>query len=784
MHQIGVGVLGPVFRTYEPSEDRLVAVKAFHLDLTPEQAETLVDVLGEVARARLEHRAIVSPIAAGLEDGVPYLALEYVAAESLDVAMRHYAPAAPETALPFITQLGEAIDAAHERGIVHGALHLRDIFVTPNEACATGFGVVKALEGVGLRGPIRRPYTAPEVISGRPWGPEADRFALAAIAYELLTGKRAAGTGEQVTGRLDTVADVDDPEALRTVFATALGDSPETRYASATGFVVALRTAIGPDLGVGLATPPAETGMSDLLAGLEPHPQTHDPHPERTEAAHEAPDRGRDVETRLGVEPESQVDADATLHDEATDDTLVASAAETEAPEEPDATDLRALDRTLEKIEPLDAAVAETMLPGGDVEDDVQVEDQVQNVVDLEPAQAVHLPEEPPLPLEDGSAPPADAPALSARPQSPVDDADDDATVPHDQDDDDDGAPFQPLPAGLGIHDEAGKAVPGAVLAADDTLPDESSSWSPRAVVPIAVAIAVATLAAYVIALGLGSRDVPLRPQRAPIPSGDQILESTAEETDDTTREWSEATVGGETAARAADVPTPLGAPPDAQAEPFVRTRPAVPPPGISPPRESEVRAEPEPTPRPEEPAAAPTQPPATEAWPDDEPMVPGSGWLLVRTNPPGARVTINGQDRGESPLSLQDVAFGSHHVAVRYDGYESVSRDVTLTADAAVAAVSVDLAPASAPPPPAGGRVATRGLAGSVFVDSRPSGARVLLDDQLVGITPILVADVTTGGHLVRIERDGYQSWVTTVNVPQSERVRVAASLDRLPRR
>ena len=772
MHQIGVGVLGPVFRTYEPSEDRLVAVKAFHLDLTPEQAQALVDALGEVVRVRLAHRAIVSPIAAGLEDGVPYLAQEYVAAESLDVAMRHSAPAAPETALPLITQLGEAIDAAHERGIVHGALHLRDIFVTPDEARATGFGVVKALDEVGLRGPIRRPYTAPEVISGRPWGPEADGFALAAIAYELLTGKRAAGTGEQVTGRLDTVAEVDDREALRAVFATALGDSPETRYASATGFVVGLRTAIiGRGLGGGSATARAAEGMSDLLAGLDLQPHTPDPDQERAEAAHEAADGRHDLETVLGVEPEFPAEPDVVEGDEDTDDTLVASAGETQAPE---AADLRALDRTLEQIEPLDAAVADSMLLGGDVEDEVP------QVVDHGPAQAAHPPEEPPLPLEDGPARSPDASVVSARPMSPAADEPDDGATAFDADD----APVQPVPAVPGVLDESGKPVLGALLAADDVRPDETSSWSPRAVVPIAVAIAVATLAAYVIALGLGSRDVSLTPKPA-TPRGDQVLKSSVDGSNDTTREWSEATVGRETAARAADVPTPLGAPPDAQAEPVVRTRPAAPPPGISPPRESEVRAEPEPTLHPEDPAIAVTPPPPTEARPDDEPAVPaGSGWLLVRTNPPGASVTIDGQDRGETPLSLQNVAFGSHHVEVRYDGYESVSRDVRLTADAAVAAVSVDLGPASAPSPPPDARTAARGLAGSLYVDSRPSGARVLLDDQLVGMTPILVPDVTAGGHRVRIERDGYQSWVTTVDVPPSERVRVAASLDRLPRR
>ena len=69
-----------------------------------------------------------------------------MAAESLDVAMRHYAPAAIDTVMPFITQLAGAIDFARAAGVGHGALHPRDIFMTPDEARATGFGVVEALE--------------------------------------------------------------------------------------------------------------------------------------------------------------------------------------------------------------------------------------------------------------------------------------------------------------------------------------------------------------------------------------------------------------------------------------------------------------------------------------------------------------------------------------------------------------------------------------------------------------------------------------------------------------
>ncbi|NUR53591.1 MAG: hypothetical protein HOQ29_04025, partial [Acidobacteria bacterium] len=82
LHQIGVGALGPVFRTYEPTRDRLVAVKAFRLDIIPEQAQALADELSRAAEAGLVHPSIVEPIAAGVEGTLAYRAEEYVAAES------------------------------------------------------------------------------------------------------------------------------------------------------------------------------------------------------------------------------------------------------------------------------------------------------------------------------------------------------------------------------------------------------------------------------------------------------------------------------------------------------------------------------------------------------------------------------------------------------------------------------------------------------------------------------------------------------------------------------
>ena len=242
LHQIGVGALGPVFRTYEPAGDRLVAVKAFRLDVTPETAGLLAAELSRAADAGLFHPSIVEPLAAGVEGAIAYAAEEYVAAESLDVALRQYAPASIETVLPFITQLSGAIDFARAAGVGHGALHPRDIFMTEQEARATGFGVVEALERAGLRAPVRRPYTAPERIDGRPWGTPADVFSLAAITYELLTGRRPSGLGAEIApltaGTPNTWM-----EALHGVLARAMQADPDARFQTALAFASALEAA-------------------------------------------------------------------------------------------------------------------------------------------------------------------------------------------------------------------------------------------------------------------------------------------------------------------------------------------------------------------------------------------------------------------------------------------------------------------------------------------------------------------------------------------------------------
>jgi hypothetical protein len=64
--------------------------------------------------------------------------------------------------------------------------------------------------------------------------------------------------------------------------------------------------------------------------------------------------------------------------------------------------------------------------------------------------------------------------------------------------------------------------------------------------------------------------------------------------------------------------------------------------------------------------------------------------------------------------------------------------------------------------------------------VTSRPSGAQVFVDDNLIGTTPFLLSNVAAGSRRLRIELSGYKIWTTSVQIKPSARFRVSANLER----
>ena len=670
-----------MFRAAAPETGNPVAVKAFNLDLTPELAEELAGALQRLVDTRLAHPGIVTPLAAGCDGSVPYLAQDYVAAESLDVAMRHYAPAAAERAVPLLYHLAGAVDAAHDAGVLHGSLHLRDVFVSPDEARATGFGVARALEDVGLRAPVRRPYAGPEVVAGSDWGPGADRYAVAAIAYELLTGRRATGSGDEIIERLGSVYVGDEGAlpALRDVFSWGLSEDPAGRPGRAVELVAALAEALGVEV-------------------IEPEPvgapaAAVDPLSARRLAAPAPARRSGEGEGA----PATPFDAE-----EPHDHPFAVAGEQTDA-------DWPGPTQVAEHEEP-PAGGSDTILPASLRERGPQ----------------------PPAPAGEERDEETD---WAARTGAGAEDGPD------------------PLDDLEPIEDEEPLSLGERV----------------RTIVQGSAMVILGVLTAGVVYLLLGP-EVGIGGGEAPVPDDGVAF-------------------GEATASRPAS-----GDPPPRTADAGPLPPPAAParePAGdLPPPADSFWPPVPDREPAIESPS--PVVPAAPAAEPGPPAAAPQLGWLLVRTSPPGATVSVGDVDRGQAPLSLRDVPYGTHRVEIRAPGYEPQTHEVTVSAEATVAAVSVELAPdggpeaaaapparaePSTPPPPA---VVGEATVGSIFVESRPAGARVVIDGEPGGVTPIVVTELRPGRREVRIEHDGYAPWVTVVEVPAIGRIRVAASLDR----
>jgi len=671
LHQIGIGALGPVFRTYEPTRDRLVAVKVFRLDVTPEQAQSLADELARAADAGLFHPSIVEPVAAGVEGTCAYRAEEYVAAESLDVAMRHYAPAPLDRALPFLTQLAGAIDFARTAGVGHGALHLRDVFVTPDEARASGFGIVEALERVNVRAPVRRPYSAPERIAGAEWGTPADVFSLAAIAYELLTGRRPSGTGEQI-GDLNGDNLGDRASAIRSVLARAMHDDPARRYATALAFASALESAAhGVADKAALAIPltlsappktvpiPASTAVSgtDVLDATEEDVKQHDAFEEDDVAS----ERDADAAHHL-VMKEMADTVDPTLFDDNEDESVADLATDTDA-------------------------VA----------------------------------------------------------------TDDSSRWRHEH-------PADTGPAGLGdlrsSHEERGFAPTfGSPRHIGDEPPvvieRQRTSVLTRALFLILGLLGGSAITAYM----MGGFERPSSPPAQTVAEESKPSPPPAATAGSAQpgRDFSEQTVA----------PRPAATPPKSAEPPPV--------PGDVPGTEAAV------APRATAPAAA------------NE-----SARLTVISTPNRAAVMVNGRWRGRTPLTLDALRFGAYNVRVVQPGFTDSKDEVVLNSRQPMRTLSVHLQPAStraSSSPSSGSRspsAATResgssSYAGTIYVDSRPRGAKVLIDGKMMGTTPASIPGIPIGSHVVRLELEDHRVWTTSTSVSAGEQSRVTGSLERI---
>lgn len=276
-----------------------MAVKVFRLDVVPEVSARLADELNHLAATPVDHPAVVAAIEAGLEGTTAYLAMEYVAAETLDVNLRRLAPAPVETVVPLLREVAAGLDAAWAAGLGHGSLHPRDIFVPAGSSDSAqpgggvrvaGFGVTAALESLNIPAPVRRPYAAPEREHGGPWDIRADVYSLGVIAYELLTGERPVGSLEEDGDGSQSGLEPD----IRRALAGALAVDATYRFQTPTAFIDAL--------GMGEVPHSFDRAATAHATGVAHEPPIL--------ASTEEPDREDRPDLEFGVDPEPEAESE------------------------------------------------------------------------------------------------------------------------------------------------------------------------------------------------------------------------------------------------------------------------------------------------------------------------------------------------------------------------------------------------------------------------------------------------------------------------------------------
>jgi eukaryotic-like serine/threonine-protein kinase len=192
IRHLGSGGMASVLLCQDERLDRQVAVKRLHAD-SPADIERRF-VREAKLGASLNHPNLVSVFDTAVDDEGVLIVMEYVPGEPLSKALRH-GPLGPRRVARMARELGAALDHAHVQGVVHrdvkpGNVLLRDDGVTK----LVDLGIATAADGTRITrsGTVlgTAAYMAPEQLEGREPGPAVDIYALAAVCFEALAGRR------------------------------------------------------------------------------------------------------------------------------------------------------------------------------------------------------------------------------------------------------------------------------------------------------------------------------------------------------------------------------------------------------------------------------------------------------------------------------------------------------------------------------------------------------------------------------------------------------------------
>ncbi len=257
---LGQGAMGLVYDGLDPGLNRRVAIKTILTRKLDAEAARMVGVRFERevrAVARLNHPNIVQVYDFGTEGDLAYIVMEFVQGKELKSLFDASQGFDLKTSLRLTIELLEALDFAHEAGIIHRDIKPANVMVDgAGRAKLTDFGVARVTEPGGNQAEATRigamvgtpAYMSPEQIQGQTIDRRTDIFSTGILLYELLTGKKPFG-GTQWVLQKSIVEDdpawpstlVQIPPEIDRVVAHALAKQAERRFQTARKFADALK---------------------------------------------------------------------------------------------------------------------------------------------------------------------------------------------------------------------------------------------------------------------------------------------------------------------------------------------------------------------------------------------------------------------------------------------------------------------------------------------------------------------------------------------------------------
>ncbi|MFI5625885.1 Stk1 family PASTA domain-containing Ser/Thr kinase [Nocardioides sp. NPDC051685] len=310
VEKVAKGGMATVYVAHDMRLDRIVAVKVMHQNLDEEGNFAERFVREGRSAAKLSHPNVVAVYDQDEDEGIAFLAMEYIEGHTLRDTIASQAPLGAGKALAYIEPILSAMSAAHAIGIVHRDIKPENVLITTGAASISqrvkvaDFGLARVMSNNSndattgnLVGTVS--YLAPELVTESKSGPRSDVYAAGVVLYELLTGRKPhSGPSPVEIAYKHVHEDVPPPSKaapgipryVDALVARATARDPELRPADA-GVLLRMVNRVmatlsagifdDPDLTADLALPSAggpdkATQANPAASGLDTPPRAHD----------------------------------------------------------------------------------------------------------------------------------------------------------------------------------------------------------------------------------------------------------------------------------------------------------------------------------------------------------------------------------------------------------------------------------------------------------------------------------------------------------------------------